>query len=492
MPGALAKLQHIVVVMLENRSFDHFLGFLYADKNNRPPRNLPAQDPPVFNGLLSPNMAYWNPSNADFFTDDAPPSKVFASAPTTGPTPFKVPNPDPSEDFLEMTFQIFGTTNPADNATPGMLGFLVNYAMAKGSNQELAPQIMEAYSPAQLPVLSALARNFAVSDAWFASVPAQTWPNRGFVHTGTSRGEVTNGNVIAYNTPTIFEVLQQQGVSWAVYKNTVLPSLTELQYPRLLEFQSHFRAFAAFKGDAKSGTLPRYSFIEPSFVFQPDDQHSPHDVALGERFLWDVWNAVSTGPKWNQTLLVITYDEHGGCFDHVPPPWGAVPPDTASDPGQQGFRFNRFGVRVPAVVVSPYIEPGTVFRSPTGVPLDHTSILATLRDWLSIPGAAMLPSRRVASAPTLEFLLTRDQPRSDAVPVPAPHAPAAFITAAEDLMAPLNDLQLSMVVAVETTRLNRPLAAKEIQQLRQIVPNVTHLAAFFQGAGRLPALAGPS
>jgi phospholipase C len=124
---------------------------------------------------------------------------------------------------------------------------------------------------------------------------------------------------------------------------------------------------------------------------------------------------VSTGANWAQTLLVITYDEHGGCYDHVPPPWGAIVPDTASFPGAQGFRFNRFGVRVPAVVVSPLIEPGTVFRSPTGIPFDHTSILATLRDWLSIPASAMLPSQRIKAAPTLEFLLTRDQPR-DSLP----------------------------------------------------------------------------
>ena len=485
MPSALSKIQHVVVVMMENRSFDNLLGFLYANENNTPPRNLPANDPPTFDGLLSSDATdiFWNPANPDFFSDQAPPVKVFASSPTTGPAPFRIPNPDPNEAFADITFQLFGTTSPSENEQPGMLGFLVDYIKAKGSSQDLARQIMQQYSAAQVPVLGQLAKSFAVSDAWFASAPAQTWPNRGFMHTGTSRGRVNNGNIFAYDTQTIFEVLENCGKTWAVYKNTLLPSLTELQYPRLSRFQSHFLDFSSFKSAAKNGTLPQYSFIEPSFVFQPNDQHPPHDLSLGERFLWDVWTAVSTGPNWNETLLAITYDEHGGCYDHVPPPWGAAIPDDASD--QAEFRFNRFGVRVPAVIVSPYIEPGTVFRSPTGVPFDHTSILATLRDWLSIPAAAMLSSKRIGAAPTLEFLLTRDQPRAETVVIPPPLEAPSFLAMAEQAVMPLNDLQISMVVAVEEQRIKRALAADEIQQLRQRVPNVTHLAAYFQGAGRL-------
>ena len=94
---------------------------------------------------------------------------------------------------------------------------------------------------------------------------------------------------------------------------------------------------------------------------------------------------MSQSPSWNETLLIITFDEHGGTYDHVLPPTGAATPDKASDPGQNGFRFDRFGVRVPTILVSPWIEAGTVFRSNTATPLDHTSILATVRDWLGIP-----------------------------------------------------------------------------------------------------------
>lgn len=196
-----------------------------------------------------------------------------------------------------------------------------------------------------------------------------------------------------------------------------------------------------------------------------------------------MWAAVSTGTHWGQTLLVITYDEHGGCYDHVPPPWGAAIPDADSNPGAQGFRFNRFGVRVPAVVISPLIEAGTVFRSPTGVPFDHTSILATLRDWLEIPDSAMLPSQRVAAAPTLEFLITRDQPR-DTLPAVAPTAhPLAMLAVANLPATPVNDLQLSMIAAVETVRQQRELGPQEVENLRQRVPTVAHMLKYFEEVG---------
>ena len=486
MASNLAKIQHIVVVMLENRSFDNMLGFLYADQGNVPPLNLPVLDPTTFDGLLpfANSDAFWNPVNPEFFsTPGTAPDKVFATSGTTGAAPFTVPNPDPNELFPNFNFQIFGTQTPAENQKPDMLGFLVDYLIATGNDLPTALRIMQSYSPGQVPVLSQLATNYAVCDRWFASVPAQTWPNRGFMHTGTARGQVTNASPFAYNTETIYEVLQKTGNTWGIYKDTIVPSLTKLQYPRLGLFPFHFHQFAQFQVDASNGILPSYSFVEPSFAIEPNDQHSPHNVTDGERFLAKVWSAVSTGAHWAQTLLVITYDEHGGCYDHVQPPWGAVIPDAASNPGAQGFRFNRFGVRVPAVVISPLIEPGTVFRSPTGVPFDHTSILATLRDWLAIPDSAMLSSQRVKAAPTLEFLITRDQPR-DTSPAVAPAAhPLAMLPVANMPATPVNDLQLSMIAAVESVLQQRELQPQEIEHLRQRMPTVAHMVQYFKDVG---------
>jgi phospholipase C len=333
-----------------------------------------------------------------------------------------------------------------------------------------------------VPVLSQLARSFAVSDRWFCSVPAQTWPNRGYLHTGTSCGQVSNSGPFAYNTETIFEVLQKTGNSWVIYKDTVIPGLTKLQYPRLGLFPFHFHQFEQFQTDARNGKLPRYSFIEPSFILEANDEHPSSNIANGERFLADIWTAVSTGAHWAETLLVISYDEHGGCYDHVPPPWGATIPDSTSDPGVQGFRFDRFGVRVPTVVISPLIEAGTVFRSPRSVPFDHTSILATLRDWLQISDVTMLPSERIKAAPTLEFLLTRDRPRED-LPEVAPVSDAVSRRTAVAPTTPVNDLQLSMMAAVESVRRQRSLQPTEIEQLRQKSPTVGHLRQYFSDAG---------
>jgi phospholipase C len=486
MASNLTKIQHIVVVMLENRSFDNMLGFLYADEGNMPPLNLPALGPASYDGLLpaANSEAHWNPANADYFSNSGTaPDKVFASSGTTGAQPFTLPSPDPNELFPHFNFQIFGTQTPGENQTPTMLGFLVDYLIAAGNDLNTAKRIMQSYSPSQVPVLSQLAKNYAVCDRWFGSVPAQTWPNRGFVHTGTSRGQVTNSGPFTYNAETIYEVLQKTGNSWGIYKDTVIPSLAKLQYPRLGLFPLHFHDFAEFKADAKDGTLPRYSFVEPSFTIEPNDQHPPHNVTAGESFLAEVWVAVSAGADWEQTLLVITYDEHGGCYDHVPPPWGATIPDAASDPGSQGFRFNRFGVRVPAVVISPLIEAGTVFRSPTSVPFDHTSILATLRDWLAIPDSTMLSSKRIKAAPTLEFLITRDRPR-DRLPeiAPATH-PLAVLPVPNSQATPVNDLQLSMIGAVESVRQQREIQPQELEVLRQQVPTVAHMAQYFKDLG---------
>ncbi|MFO0938679.1 MAG: alkaline phosphatase family protein [Gemmataceae bacterium] len=482
MPSALSQIDHIVVVMMENRSFDNLLGFLYASENNQPPLNLPTQPSPTYAGLLPQNQSdqFWNPSNRGYFTNGDAPQKVFVSSPTGGQVPFTVPDPDPNEAFLNFNFQIFGTTEPTNLQSPTMLGFYVDYLDAKNSSPAVANQIMQCFDPTQLPVLSALAKQFAVCDAWFGSAPAQTWPNRGFVHTGTSRGQVTNGDVFAYATETIYEVLGKKGISWAVFNDSSLPSLTRLQYPRLFSLsESHFRSFETFQSQATAGTLPSYSFVEPSFVYSPNDQHPPHDVSHGENFLFDIWQAISTSPKWNQTLLVITYDEHGGCYDHVPPPWGATCPDSASNPGQQGFRFDRFGVRVPTVVVSPLIEPGTVFRSPTAVPHDHTSILATLRDWKQIPAVDMLSSKRILAAPTLEHLLTRTTPRTDLPIIPQPHHEMVMMSASEEHNEPLNELQKSILLAAESHRLSKPLNVPELMDLFQRVNTKGAMRQYF-------------
>ena len=306
-------------------------------------------------------------------------------------------------------------------------------------------------------MISDLAKNYAICDRWYCSVPSDTWPNRSFVHAGTFNGNVVNGippNPFDWNVDTIFNVLEATGNSWKVYCDTALvPSLTYSMFPKLWPYAlNRFAHFDDFKEDCRRGALPRFTFIEPSFVENPNDEHPPHDVVAGEQFLYDIWTAVSGSPKWTQTLLLITYDEHGGTYDHVMPPWGAVPPDMKSSPGQQGFGFDRFGVRVPMVAISPWIQEGTVFRSDTPVPYDHTSIPATLRDWLDIPDAKMLPSLRVRNAPTLGQVLTLTKPRTELPSISRP-ATEAKETAT---FLPANSLQRGLVAADAIRRGNDP------------------------------------
>lgn len=439
------QVKHLVVVMMENRSFDNLLGFLYAKQNNVPPINIPA--PPSgqensYDGLTDPNPTspFWNPSNSDYFKG-AVPVKRYATKGTTEANPMLVPDHDPHEEFDHIKFQILG---PQGWTGRKMMGFLVDYLTTDPGHPQNAIQLMECYSPSQVSVISELARNYAVCDRWFCSTPNQTLPNRAFVHAGTSMGRVNNKPEPLYDAQTIFEVLENTGYSWRVYNDTILMSLARLQFPRLWDplLQVHFRGMGEFEEDAAAGTLPEYSFVEPSFQILPNDAHPPHDVGLCERFLLRIWKAVSTGKNWNNTLLAITFDEHGGCYDHVEPP-AAKPPDSASNPGEEGFCFGRYGVRVPAVFVSPYVEAGTVFRSGTDVPYDHTSILATLRDWLNIPQEKMLASERVKDAPTFANILTRSAPRTELPEI----ALGAAATKPKTQLWARNDLQEAILIA---------------------------------------------
>jgi phospholipase C len=466
--NAMEQIKHLVVVMMENRSFDNLLGFLYVDVNNQPPINIPA--PPAgaqttFDGLINPNPAspFWNPSNADYFAGKDP-VKVFATQGTTGAQPFLVPDHDPHEEFPNITFQIMG---PPGWTGPKMMGFLVDYITTDPGHPEKANQLMESFKPEQVSVISQLAKNYAVSDRWFCSTPNQTLPNRAFVHAGTSMGRVNNKPEALYDAETIFEVLDDTGHSWKVYNDTFLMSCARLQFPQLWEplLKPHFRAMEEFEEDAAAGSLPEYSFVEPSFQVEPNDMHPPHDVSLGEQFLLRVWKAVSGGKDWNSTLLVITFDEHGGCYDHVEPP-PAIPPDAASNPGEAGFHFDRYGVRIPTVLISPYIEAGTVFRSPTAVPYDHTSILATLRDWLKIPTERMLRSERVAQAPTFANVITRSQPRTDLPAIALSDAQAKPTTR----LVAVNDLQWAMLRAQAKRYLHNLANLPKLRMLRTPPP----------------------
>jgi phospholipase C len=417
--GNLSSINHVVVVMLENRSFDCMLGTLKPKS-------------PDFEGLDGTET---NPDAAGM------PVGVW-NRPGSDKATMSIPNPDPGELFTDMNQQLFGVRDvPVPTPTPFMQGFVQNYlaqAATDPSQSYTANHVMHYFTPEQVPVISQLARSFAVCDQWHASAPCQTWPNRFFVHTGTANGYENNDPPhFTYEMDTIFNRLEEKHLPWKIYFHDMPQSLT---LTKLWEHLDHFRLYAEFHHDARNGSLPAYSFIEPRYFADtslPNDQHPPHIVTLGEQLIADVYNSLRSGPDWQSTLLVITYDEHGGCFDHVAPP-KATPPGSATAP----FNFDRYGVRVPAVIVSPFVPPGLVLRSSTGIPFDHTSIIATLCRRFSLP----FLSARDAAAPDLDEALnlpttTNLGPaRVEALPyVPSPAELAAA------LMAELNDQQRALV-----------------------------------------------
>ena len=390
-----ALILHIVVLMLENRSFDHMLGYLGTP-----------------NGLTG---AESNP--VDPTSPASPEVPVSNAAAWTGDLDI-----DPSHTFEGVNVQLFGS-DPAPAQPPARTnhGFVLDYARQPGNTAAGARGIMKCFAPDRVPVLSTLAREFAVCDRWFSSVPSQTWPNRFFAHCGWSGGFLDN-KVRVYDMRTIYDNLSDAGIDWAIYFHDIPHSLALTSVRN--RAGDHVKLFnQAFESDCRGGTLPSYSFIEPRYFnflgLQANDEHPPHDIRLGEELIAKVYESLRASQVWKSTLLVVTSDEHGGVFDHVLPPVCPAPNFTVSS--NPPFDFKRLGPRVPTVVVSPYIPKGTVDST---TDYDHTSILASAKVLFDLP---TFLTERDASAGTFWHLLS-DNYRSDTpeqLPRPGGAVPAA-------------------------------------------------------------------
>jgi phospholipase C len=398
--GPLSSITNIVVLMLENRSFDHMLGFLYEASGNVSPTGQP------FEGLTGTE------SNPDENGATVPVYAIQASDANA----YFMPGADPGEGYSATNSQLFGSITAPTPPVATNQGFVTDYSYTLGWEKKenwsilsgtTANSIMGIFTPNMLPVLSGLAQGFAVCDYWFGSAPTETLPNRAFVNAGTSQGHM-NDKTTTYNCPSIYGLLSSNNIGWTIYGYDD-PPLTRQDFTDITDAdESHFGLFTDFQSAAAAGNLASYVFLEPDWSATGNSQHPNYNVALGEQLIHDVYYALRNGPNWNQTLLIITYDEHGGCYDHIPPPQGAVPPDNSA--GEYGFDFKRFGPRVPTVLVSPLIAAGTVFRVPTGsMPLDHTSILKTLETRWSLPSL----TARDAAAPDVSAALTLATPRTD-------------------------------------------------------------------------------
>jgi phospholipase C len=446
-PGTIdfmrTNIKHVVYYILENCSFDNVCGWLY-EKGEQGINWVPSDCERPFKGAkhaqmlgcdfnLNPDDLSVDPDDPDNSAKKGPPRKVYLEKFTYRGGKLEFLRTDPYHDMTDTMRQCFfkDRNGYASHRVPDMGGFVWNNGDSK---------VMWTYTPEQLRVLNGLASAFAISDEWFCSMPGATDSQRAFALTGSSLRQLDNfQNDVQYvhwpdnpHRPSIWKVLWANGFTdWKIYYSVTWPNKPGetpfvLTYHLFLENQiasvdaninKYIAGVDQFKEDARTGNLPAFSFLEPVWIMSDKPATSYHPSGsdgkgAGEVALNEIYEALKAGPHWNQTLLVITFDEHGGLFDHVPPHYAHNPwPRDEND----GFKYDLMGVRVPTILVSPWIKKHTVFRSrDKKVPYDSTSILATLLRWYGIPKARWGLGERTHHAPTFETVFECEFPRNDA------------------------------------------------------------------------------
>ncbi len=379
-----SRIEHVIVLMLENRSYDHMLGYL-----------------PNGHGLAGDESNPVDPSD--------PTSEQVPVSDTSG----YVTAVDPAHDFVGVEKELFGEAGRVVSPA-SMNGFVATHVEKAGGDIEIGKTIMECFDPVKIPALTTLANEFCVCDRWFSAVPGPTWLNRFYAHAATCDGMIVDTARHDYRMKTIFDSLGENGLSWNVYYGDVPQSIILQHHWRTLD---RFKRFETFYDDLEKGELATYSFIEPRYFdfheWKATDQHPPHDVRLGEYLIAEVYDALRKSRFWEKSLLVVLYDEHGGFFDRVPPP-DSVPTPDGKESKDPPFDFTRLGVRVPAILVSPFVEKGWV----DSTVYEHSSIPATIKTLFELPEGL---TARDKAANTFEKNLSRRAPRNDTplvLPVP--------------------------------------------------------------------------
>ena len=413
--GPYSPVQHIFVLMLENHSFDNIFAFSGID------------------GIAHATTADSNwYDNTEYFVSDA-------ATPTGMPT-------DPGHEFADVINQLCGyetSYTPPTYPPITLSGFAASYATSVSektgtpTGAEIG-DIMACFNTAQqLPNIYKLATSYVICDDWFSSLPGPTWPNRFYLHGASSAywngsgyesldDSPSSGQVVkwesvdgfTYQAGSIFDSLNKANIPWRIYHDDTLnmagsiPQVSAIKGISLADVLD-VKGIGALAGDLQSGYPYRYTFIEPNYGSIADNtykggssQHPEDDVSGGENLIATVFNAITSSPLWPNSMLIITYDEHGGFYDSVAP-IGTVPPDASDQPGPNGFVFNQLGVRVPAVIASPLVTPGvchTVF--------DHSSVLATVE---RLFGLQPLTARDKAANDFIHLLA-----QGEASPGPAP------------------------------------------------------------------------
>ena len=346
----------------------------------------------------------------------------------------------------DVTEQSYGSLRPEDQVDPApMNGYVANYAAIGGANN--GGDVMRCFSPEALPVSTALALDFGIIDRWFCSVAGPTMPNRYYLMSATSNGVSDNavGPILrGFPQKSMFASFEEAGLGWANYFGEA-PSAIVFKDTRARD--GNFHHFSTFSEHARAGLLPELTIIDPRFFSTPNypanDDHPDHDVSLGQQLMKDVYEAVRASPDWESTLLIITYDEHGGFYDHYPTPRNVPNPDGIVSPT---FDFTRLGPRVPALFISPWIDSGALVHGPTGPKpdsqFDHASVHATLKLMFNLTSFL---TERDAWAGTFEAIFSnRTSPRTDTpvtLPDPIPLGHRKRLTGAE----PMSGLQKELV-----------------------------------------------
>jgi len=413
-PESFQKIRRFVVLMLENRSFDHLVGYMKM------------HDPRVA-GLSGKEGNYQDPNSP------LPPPTTVRRA-----TSFVMAF-DPGHEFDDVQMQLYGpkAAPPPSANLPGdpapMNGFVYSAILAAKAAKvpNDASRVMECFQPDQIKVISTLIREFALFNFWFSSLPGPTWPNRFFVHAATSGGLTDSPDderIVAgfsFAGGTIYQRLESAGKDWRIYHDGLpqAAGIDSLRLDYVSPFTKHFREMKFFEGDVTSNSLPEYTFLEPRYdtghnYLNGNSMHPLNDLRKGEQLVKQVYEILRNSDYWGESILIITFDEHGGFYDHTPPP-SAVPTgdDVRYANPDHPFGFDRLGVRVPAILVSAYTQKGTVVGTdPTDVStiFDHSSIPATVEKLFGLQ--PLTP--RDSAAKTLDIALNQSAPRLSSADAP--------------------------------------------------------------------------
>ena len=419
-------IKNVVVLVQENLSFDHFAGGLTYNSS--------------IDGLI--NTKYCNPANVS-----SPDSSRQVCAANTAQN---IAADDPNHSISGINMQIFGTYHPLADADSSMDGFIteqrVSYRLERLQNQqaldrpdrpiihdetrdlkratieelerERAAEVIDYFTPEHIPVFNAIAENYVLFDRWFCSVPGPTNPNRAYLTSGTSYGHGMNDAAFlrsALPQKSIFQQLSEKGISWANYENSTTadpPFLPDALFydwtANSITRKTNIKPIDKFYEDAANGELPQFTWINPECCHFTS-MHPPSPINMGEDFIKSIYEAVRNSPQWNETLFILTWDEHGGFADHVPPPTNVPPGDSlpyterAADGQDYTFHFDRLGVRVPTVLISPWVGKGIIQNKMEGSnDFTHTSILKFLSELWDLD----ILTPRVEWSPSFKHLIT--------------------------------------------------------------------------------------